>query len=195
MLLPPNAYRADERAGRRALPRGRQGRAADRRLQQPDRHQGRPDARSCSPELHGEGLIVGGQGVHRRRAPRATGSPSWRPASTCSCGADDVALELAIAGAAGWVAGYPNALPAGVRRAVPAATAGDLADGALPLYRAPAPAAALGLPDRVRPGDQAVDGHRRPLRRTVPAAARAADRRARRHAVRQATEKAARAEG
>ena len=75
MLLPPNAYRAD-RAGRgRPLPRGRQGRPAGRRLQQPDRHEGRPDPRLLA-ELHGEGLIVGRQGVHRRRAARATRSPS-----------------------------------------------------------------------------------------------------------------------
>ena len=50
------------------------------------------------------------------------------------CGADDVALELAIAGSPGWVAGYPNALPRSTLRFWEAAVAKDL-DVALPLYR------------------------------------------------------------
>ena len=49
-------------------------------------------------------------------------------------GADDVLLELAIAGAKGWVAGYPNALPHSGVELFRAATTGDLA-AALPLYR------------------------------------------------------------
>ncbi|HTJ69361.1 MAG TPA: dihydrodipicolinate synthase family protein [Actinospica sp.] len=49
-------------------------------------------------------------------------------------GADDVLLELAIAGAKGWVAGYPNALPAATVKLYRAAVAGDL-QTALPLYR------------------------------------------------------------
>jgi 1-pyrroline-4-hydroxy-2-carboxylate deaminase len=49
-------------------------------------------------------------------------------------GADDVLLELALAGAKGWVAGYPNALPASSAALYRAAVAGDLAT-ALPLYR------------------------------------------------------------
>ena len=49
-------------------------------------------------------------------------------------GADDVLLELALAGAKGWVAGYPNALPAATVKLYRAAVAGDLAT-AVPLYR------------------------------------------------------------
>ena len=49
-------------------------------------------------------------------------------------GADDVLLELALAGAKGWVAGYPNALPASTVKLYRAAVAGDL-ETALPLYR------------------------------------------------------------
>jgi 4-hydroxy-tetrahydrodipicolinate synthase len=49
-------------------------------------------------------------------------------------GADDVLLELAVAGAKGWVAGYPNALPRSCVELYRAATGGDL-DTALPLYR------------------------------------------------------------
>jgi dihydrodipicolinate synthase/N-acetylneuraminate lyase len=50
------------------------------------------------------------------------------------CGADDVALELAIAGSPGWIAGYPNALPESTVELWQAASAGDLAK-AIPLYR------------------------------------------------------------
>jgi 4-hydroxy-tetrahydrodipicolinate synthase len=49
-------------------------------------------------------------------------------------GADDVLLELALAGAKGWIAGYPNALPVSCVELYRAAVAGDL-ERALPLYR------------------------------------------------------------
>ncbi|MEY9908918.1 hypothetical protein ABIA35_005152 [Catenulispora sp. MAP12-49] len=49
-------------------------------------------------------------------------------------GADDVLLELATAGAVGWISGYPNALPSLCNELYRAATAGDVAT-ALPLYR------------------------------------------------------------
>lgn len=49
-------------------------------------------------------------------------------------GADDVLLELAIAGAKGWVAGYPNALPASTVKLYRTAIAGEL-ESALSLYR------------------------------------------------------------
>ncbi|MGW2652940.1 dihydrodipicolinate synthase family protein [Streptomyces sp. NPDC001478] len=49
-------------------------------------------------------------------------------------GADDVLLELAVAGAAGWIAGCPNMLPASCAALYRAAVAGDLVT-ALPLYR------------------------------------------------------------
>ena len=50
-------------------------------------------------------------------------------------GADDVLLELAVAGAKGWIAGYPNALPKAGVALYRAAVDGDL-DRALPLYKA-----------------------------------------------------------
>ncbi|SFJ88700.1 4-hydroxy-tetrahydrodipicolinate synthase [Streptomyces pini] len=50
-------------------------------------------------------------------------------------GADDVLLELALAGAVGWIAGYPNALPHSCVALYRAAIAQDL-ETALPLYRA-----------------------------------------------------------
>jgi dihydrodipicolinate synthase/N-acetylneuraminate lyase len=49
-------------------------------------------------------------------------------------GADDVLLELAVAGAKGWVAGYPNALPGASVELYRAAVNGDL-DMAGKLYR------------------------------------------------------------
>ncbi|MGW2818569.1 dihydrodipicolinate synthase family protein [Streptomyces sp. NPDC001415] len=49
-------------------------------------------------------------------------------------GADDVLLELATAGAVGWIAGYPNAFPATCAELYHAAVAGDL-HTALPLYK------------------------------------------------------------
>jgi dihydrodipicolinate synthase/N-acetylneuraminate lyase len=49
-------------------------------------------------------------------------------------GADDVLLELLLLGAVGWIAGFPNALPASSVRLYELGRAGDLA-AALPLYR------------------------------------------------------------
>ncbi|GAA1322445.1 dihydrodipicolinate synthase family protein [Streptomyces sanglieri] len=49
-------------------------------------------------------------------------------------GADDVLLELALAGAVGWIAGCPNMLPSCCVEMYQAAVTGDMAT-ALPLYR------------------------------------------------------------
>lgn len=49
-------------------------------------------------------------------------------------GTDDVLLELALAGAKGWIAGYPNALPEASVELWNLAAAKDL-DKALPMYR------------------------------------------------------------
>jgi 4-hydroxy-tetrahydrodipicolinate synthase len=49
-------------------------------------------------------------------------------------GADDVLLELALAGAKGWIAGYPNMVPAASVELYRAAVSGDLAT-ATALYR------------------------------------------------------------
>ncbi|WP_163016347.1 dihydrodipicolinate synthase family protein, partial [Streptomyces sp. Tu 4128] len=83
--------------------------------------------------LHGEGHV---QGVKEfsgdvRRAYRIA---ELAPDLDLLAGADDVLLELAIAGAKGWIAGFPNALPAACVELYRAAVAGDLAT-AEPLYR------------------------------------------------------------
>ncbi|MBG0851716.1 dihydrodipicolinate synthase family protein [Streptomyces spinoverrucosus] len=132
MLLPPNAYRADERSvlahyaevARAGLPVVAYNNPIDTKV-------------DLVPELlarlHGEGLIRGVKEFSGdvRRAYRIA---ELAPELDLLIGADDVALELAIAGAKGWVAGYPNALPKASVQLYRAAVAGDLGT-ALPLYR------------------------------------------------------------
>ncbi|MFB7086055.1 dihydrodipicolinate synthase family protein [Streptomyces sp. NPDC056296] len=132
MLLPPNAYRADERSvlahyaevARAGLPVVAYNNPVDTKV-------------DLVPELlarlHGEGHI---QGVKEfsgdvRRAYRIA---ELAPELDLLAGADDVLLELALAGAKGWIAGYPNALPAACVELYRAAVAGDLST-ADPLYR------------------------------------------------------------
>ncbi|MFB6549104.1 dihydrodipicolinate synthase family protein [Streptomyces sp. NPDC056405] len=132
MLLPPNAYRADERSvlahyaevARAGLPVVAYNNPVDTKV-------------DLVPELlarlHGEGHI---QGVKEfsgdvRRAYRIA---ELAPDLDLLAGADDVLLELALAGAKGWIAGYPNALPAACVELYRAAVAGDLST-ADPLYR------------------------------------------------------------
>jgi len=132
MLLPPNAYRADERAVRAHY-------AAVARVGLPiiaynNPHDTKVD---LTPELlaslHAEGSIHAGKEFSGdvRRAYRIA---ELAPGLDLLAGADDVLLELAVAGAKGWVAGYPNALPRSTVELFHAALAGDLGT-ALPLYR------------------------------------------------------------
>lgn len=125
MLLPPNAYRADERSvlahyaevAKAGVPIVAYNNPIDTKV-------------DLVPELlaklHGEGYI---QGVKEfsgdvRRAYRLA---ELAPELDLLIGADDVLLELALAGAKGWVAGYPNALPAATVELYHAAVDGDLA--------------------------------------------------------------------
>ncbi|MGA4986950.1 dihydrodipicolinate synthase family protein [Nonomuraea bangladeshensis] len=132
LLLPPNAYRADERA---VLAHYREVAAA-----------GLPVVAYNNPydtkvdltpallaRLHEEGLIVAVK-EFSGDVRRAYELAELAPGLDLLIGADDVLLELAVAGATGWVAGYPNALPASTSALYRAAVAGDLAT-ALPLYR------------------------------------------------------------
>lgn len=133
MLLPPNAYRADERTvvehyrevAKAGVPIVAYNNPIDTKV-------------DLTPELlarlHAEGLIVAVKefsGDVRRAYEIAEVAPDL----DLLIGADDVMLELALAGAVGWVAGYPNALPRSSVALYKAAVAGDLAT-ALPLYRA-----------------------------------------------------------
>ncbi|WP_231156348.1 dihydrodipicolinate synthase family protein [Streptomyces sp. CNZ748] len=132
MLLPPNAYRADERSvlahyaevARAGLPVVAYNNPIDTKV-------------DLVPELlarlHGEGHVKAVKEFSGdvRRAYRIA---ELAPDLDLLAGADDVLLELAVAGAKGWVAGYPNALPRSCAELYRAATGGDLAT-ALPLYR------------------------------------------------------------
>ncbi|GAA2862704.1 dihydrodipicolinate synthase family protein [Streptosporangium fragile] len=133
MLLPPNAYRADDRTvvehyrevARAGLPIVAYNNPFDTRV---DLTPG------LLATLHAEGLIVGVKeftGDVRRIYEIA----ELAPGLDVLVGADDVLLELAVAGAVGWVAGFPNALPESTVALYRAAVAGDTAT-ALPLYRA-----------------------------------------------------------
>ncbi|MEU1195286.1 dihydrodipicolinate synthase family protein [Streptomyces sp. NPDC005813] len=132
MLLPPNAYRADERSvlahyeavAGAGLPVVAYNNPIDTKV-------------DLVPELlaklHAAGFV---QGVKEfsgdvRRAYRIA---ELAPELDLLIGADDVLLELAVAGAKGWVAGYPNALPAASVELYRAAVDGDL-DTAGRLYR------------------------------------------------------------
>jgi 1-pyrroline-4-hydroxy-2-carboxylate deaminase len=84
--------------------------------------------------LYHEGLIVA--------VKEFTGDPrrayeiaELAPGLDILIGSDDVVLEVGIAGAVGWVAGFTNALPRSTVELYNASVAGDLAT-ALPLYRA-----------------------------------------------------------
>jgi 1-pyrroline-4-hydroxy-2-carboxylate deaminase len=132
LLLPPNAYRADDRevvahyreVARAGLPIVAYNNPIDTKIDL---------VPELLAELHGEGLIVGVKEFTGdvRRIYRIG---ELAPGLDVLCGADDVSLELAIAGSPGWIAGYPNALPRSTVRFWEAATAKDL-DVALPLYR------------------------------------------------------------
>lgn len=132
MLLPPNAYRADERSvlahyeevAKAGIPVVAYNNPIDTKV-------------DLVPELlaklHAEGYIhaVKEFSGDVRRIYRIQ---ELAPDLDVLIGADDVLLELAVAGAKGWVSGYPNALPKATVELYRAAVGGDL-ETALPLYR------------------------------------------------------------
>jgi dihydrodipicolinate synthase/N-acetylneuraminate lyase len=132
MLLPPNAYRADERAvvehyrevARVGLPIVAYNNPYDTKVDLT------PALLAC---LFGEQLIVGVK-EFSGDVRRAYEIAELAPGLDLLVGSDDVTLELALAGAVGWIAGYPNALPDACVRLWRASRDADLAT-ALPLYR------------------------------------------------------------
>jgi 4-hydroxy-tetrahydrodipicolinate synthase len=132
MLLPPNAYRADERAvvehyrevAKAGLPIVAYNNPYDTKVDLTP---------SLLARLFGEGLIVAVK-EFSGDVRRAYEIAELAPGLDLLVGSDDVTLELALAGAVGWVAGYPNALPEACVRLWNAGRGGDLAT-ALPLYR------------------------------------------------------------
>lgn len=132
MCLPPNAYRAGEQAviehfravAGVGLPVVAYNNPYDTRV-------------DLTPELlatlHGAGLIKAVKefsGDVRRGYQLAELAPGLE----LVIGADDVVVELAMAGAVGWISGFPNALPAACVALYRAATGADPAS-ALPAYR------------------------------------------------------------
>ncbi|GAA3362140.1 dihydrodipicolinate synthase family protein [Streptomyces antimycoticus] len=136
LALPPNSYRADREAvvghyrevARAGLPVVAYNNPHDTKVDLTP---------ELLAELHGEGLIVAVKefsGDVRRAYEIAERTPGL----DLLVGADDVLLELGLAGAVGWIAGYPNAIPESTVELYRLATSGVGADleKALPLYRA-----------------------------------------------------------
>jgi 4-hydroxy-tetrahydrodipicolinate synthase len=132
MLLPPNAYRADERSvlahyaevAKAGLPVVAYNNPIDTKVDVTP---------ALLARLHGEGLIVGVK-EFTGDVRRAYEIAELAPGLDILIGSDDVTLEVALAGAVGWVSGYPNALPRSCVELYDACMAGDL-ERALPLYR------------------------------------------------------------
>jgi 1-pyrroline-4-hydroxy-2-carboxylate deaminase len=132
MALPPNSYRADDRAvlehfreiSKVGLPVSAYNNPIDTKTDLTPR---------LLAKLYDEGLIVAVKEFSGdvRRAYEIT---ELAPGLELMIGSDDVVLEVGIAGAKGWVAGYTNAFPKATVRLYEASVAGDL-DTALPLYR------------------------------------------------------------
>ncbi|GAA0344577.1 dihydrodipicolinate synthase family protein [Streptomyces blastmyceticus] len=132
LLLPPNAYRADERSvrahyaevARAGIPVVAYNNPIDTKVDLPP---------GLLARMHADGGIVAVK-EFSGDVRRAYEIAELAPELDLLIGADDVLLELAAAGAVGWVAGYPNAFPATCAELYRAAVAGD-PQTALPLYR------------------------------------------------------------
>ncbi len=109
MLLPPNAYRADEAAvvahyrevAKVGLPIVAYNNPYDTKVDLTP---------ALLARLHGEGLIVAVK-EFSGDVRRAYEIAELAPELDLLVGADDVLLELLAAGAVGWIAGFPNSLP------------------------------------------------------------------------------------
>lgn len=132
MALPPNAYRCDERAvvehfreiAQAGLPVTAYNNPIDTKT-------------DLTPPLlatlHGEGLIVGVK-EFTGDARRSYEIAELAPDLDLMIGTDDSIVEVGLAGAKGWVAGFTNSFPRSTLQLYEAAVAGDL-ETALPLYR------------------------------------------------------------
>jgi 4-hydroxy-tetrahydrodipicolinate synthase len=133
MALPPNAYRGDDRSvlehfgeiAKAGLPVSAYNNPIDTKIDL------RPELLA---RLHQEGLIVAVK-EFTGDARRCYEIAELAPDLDILIGTDDSVLEVGLAGARGWIAGYPNALPSSCVELYMATLAQDL-DTALPLYRA-----------------------------------------------------------
>ena len=132
MLLPPNAYRADERVvlehyravAKEELPIIAYNNPFDTKVDLTP---------ALLATLHAEGLIKAVK-EFSGDVRRVYEVHELAPELEVLIGSDDVVLEMAIAGATGWIAGYPNALPQSCRELYDASIAKDI-ETALPIYR------------------------------------------------------------
>jgi 1-pyrroline-4-hydroxy-2-carboxylate deaminase len=132
LLLPPNAYRADERAVRAhyaevakvGLPIVAYNNPIDTKVDLTP---------ALLARLYDDGSIVAVK-EFSGDTKRGYQLAELVPELELLAGADDVLLELMLAGATGWIAGFPNALPVSCVELYDACLAHDL-DRALPLYR------------------------------------------------------------
>nr|WP_314844793.1 dihydrodipicolinate synthase family protein [uncultured Microbacterium sp.] len=123
MLLPPNAYRASDeevvehfrRVAAVGLPILAYNNPIDTKV---DLHP------ALLAHLFDEGLIVSVK-EFSGDVRNAYAIRELAPDLDISIGSDDVVLELGINGAIGWVAGYPNAIPASTVELYDLATSGD----------------------------------------------------------------------
>ncbi|QSB05163.1 dihydrodipicolinate synthase family protein [Natronoglycomyces albus] len=132
MALPPNSYPADERAVLKhfeliasvGLPVTAYNNPIDTKV-------------DLTPQilakLSQEGLIVGVK-EFSGDVRRCYEISELAPELDLIIGTDDTVVEVAIAGAVGWVAGYPQVFPQASRKLYDAARSGDM-ETALPLYR------------------------------------------------------------
>jgi len=132
MALPPNGYRADDRSviehyreiAKAGLPVSAYNNPVDTKI---DLHP------ALLAELYQEGLIVGVKDF-TGDARRGYELAELVPDLDVLIGTDDSVVEVGLAGAKGWVSGFPNALPRACVELYDATMARDL-DTALPLYR------------------------------------------------------------
>jgi dihydrodipicolinate synthase/N-acetylneuraminate lyase len=133
MALPPNSYRGDERSvfehyralAAVGLPVVAYNNPLDTKV-------------DLTPELlarlHAEGLIVAVK-EFAGDPRRAYAVRELAPELDVLIGSDDTVLEVALAGAKGWVSGYTSVFPRSCVELYRASVAADV-DTALPLYRA-----------------------------------------------------------
>jgi 4-hydroxy-tetrahydrodipicolinate synthase len=132
MALPPNAYRADERAvlehfeliASAGLPVTAYNNPIDTKV-------------DLTPQLlaklHAEGLIVGVK-EFSGDVRRCYETKELAPGIDIMIGSDDTVLEVGLMGGVGWVSGFTQVFPKVTRALFDASVAGDLAT-ALPLYK------------------------------------------------------------
>ncbi|WP_104108880.1 dihydrodipicolinate synthase family protein [Arthrobacter sp. N199823] len=135
LLLPPNTFRADEETviahyrevAKAGLPIVAYNNPLDTKVDLTP---------SVLARLHAEGLIVAVK-EFTGDVRRAYEIAELAPELDLLIGSDDVLLEMGIAGAVGWIAGYPNAIPQSTVNLYNLATSGSMEDiaTALPIYR------------------------------------------------------------